>query len=62
MTQAFLEPTIINKNNIHLFLKAFSSESIEKVKKADESRKKRKSELDKIIQNKSIEDIIRYYE
>ncbi len=62
MTQAFLEPTIINKNNIHLFLKAFSSESIEKVKKADESRKKRKSELNKIIQNKSIEDIIRHYE
>ena len=58
MTQAFLEPTIIDENNVKYFLKALSKEHIEKVKKIDEELKKRKSELDKIINiNPSKEEI-----
>jgi len=45
MTQAFLEPTIIDNSNIDLFLKAFSKESIEKVKKIDKEMKKFDREL-----------------
>jgi hypothetical protein len=62
MTQAFLEPTIIDNNNVHLFLKAISKKGIEKVKKADEERKKRKKELDKILNNRiSIKEIMEKY-
>ena len=44
MTQAFLEPTIIDKSNIDLFLKAISKESIEKVKKIDKELKEMQKE------------------
>ena len=53
MTQAFLEPTSITKENLHLFLKAISPEAIEKVKKIDESfRKELKKEIEKMEKNK----------
>ena len=58
MTQAFLESTVIDKNNIHLFLKAISPEAIGKVKKVDEKRKKEKAELFKMVNlNPSKEEI-----
>jgi len=62
MTKAFLEPTVINKKNLHLFMKVFSKEHKEKVKQVNERLKKEKVELEKIINNKLIEDIMKHYE
>jgi len=49
MTQAFLEPTRITKENVDLFLKAISPESIKKVKKIDKGfRKKLRKEIEEM--------------
>ena len=62
MTQAFLEPTIIDKSNIDLFLKAISKESIEKVKKIDKEREKLNKELEAMQKNKlPVEEIMKKY-
>jgi len=62
MTQAFLEPTIIDKSNIDLFLKAISKESIEKVKKIDKEREKRKDEIEAMMTNRlPVEEIMKKY-
>jgi len=67
MTQAFLEPTYITKENLHLFLKAISPESIEKVKKIDEGfRKEIQKEMEKAVNcnpsKKEIDEIMEAYE
>jgi hypothetical protein len=63
MTQAFLEPTYITKENLHLFLKAVSPEAIEKVKKIDEGfRKELKKEIEEMEKNKiPLEKIMEKY-
>ena len=63
MTQAFLEPTYITKENLHLFLKAISPEAIEKVKKIDEGfRKELKKEIEEMEKNKiPLEKIMEKY-
>ena len=63
MTQAFLEPTYITEENVHLFLKAISPEAIEKVKKIDEGfRKKLKKEIEEMEKNKiPVEKIMEKY-
>jgi len=63
MTQAFLEPTRITKENVDLFLKAISPEAIEKVKKIDESfRKKLRKEIEEMEKNKiPVEKIMEKY-
>jgi len=63
MTQAFLEPTHITKENVDLFLKAISSEAIEKVKKIDEGfRKKLRKEIEEMEKNKiPVEKIMEKY-
>jgi len=63
MTQAFLEPTYITEENLHLFLKAISPEAIEKVKKIDEGfRKKLKKEIEEMEKNKiPVEKIMEKY-
>jgi len=62
MTQAFLEPTIIDKSNIDLFLKAISKESIEKVKKIDKELEKIDKELEKMQKEKiPVEEIMKKY-
>jgi len=62
MTQAFLEPTIIDNSNIDLFLKAFSKESIEKVKKIDKEMKKFDRELEEMKTNRiPLEEIMEKY-
>jgi len=62
MTKAFLEPTIITKENIDLFLKAISPETIEKVKKIDEKLKELDEEIENMENNKlPIEEIMKKY-
>ena len=63
MTQAFLEPTYITKENLHLFLKAISPEAIEKVKKIDEGfRKELRKEVEEMEKNKiPVEKIMEKY-
>ena len=63
MTQAFLEPTRITKENVDLFLKAISPEAIEKVKKIDESfRKKLRKKIEEMEKNKiPVEKIMEKY-
>ena len=67
MTNAFLEPTYITKENVHLFLKAISQEAIEKVKKIDESfRKEIQKEMEKAVNcnpsKREIDEIMKAYE
>jgi hypothetical protein len=66
MTKAFLEPTIITKENVDLFLKALSPEAIEKVKKIDKERKKRRDELFKNVNcnptKEELDEIMKAYE
>ena len=66
MTQAFLEPIIIDKNYIDLFLEAISTKTIKKIKKIDEERKKKKDKLFKIVNcnptKEEIDEIMKAYE
>jgi len=63
MTKAFLEPTYITKENLHLFLKAISPEAIEKVKRIDEDfRKEIQKEIKSMGKNRiPIEEIMKKY-
>jgi len=63
MTKAFLEPTYITKENLHLFLKAISPEAIEKVKRIDEGfRKEIQKEIKSMEKNRiPVEEIIKKY-
>ena len=67
MTKAFLEPTYITKENLHLFLKAISPEAIEKVKRIDEGfRKEIQKEMKKVINcnlsKEELDEIMKAYE
>jgi len=63
MTKAFLEPTYITKENLHLFLKAISPEAIEKVKRIDEGfRKEIQKEIKSMEKNRiPVEEIMKKY-
>jgi len=63
MTKAFLEPTYITKENLHLFLKAISPEAIEKVKKIDKGfRKEIQKEIKSMEKNRiPVEEIMKKY-
>jgi hypothetical protein len=62
MTKAFLEPIILKKENVDLFLKALSPEAIEKVKKIDEKLKCLDKEIEEMEKNTiPIEKIMEKY-